>query len=1353
LSIFRKVLTLFALLILHINIEGQIAIIPEKLTIEDGLSQGYVNAILQDREGFLWIGTKDGLNRYDGEKFRVFTSDPFDSLSLSNNYVTSLVEVGDYILVGTQGGLNFYYKPHQKFYKISAAKSIKEEWDNLHVGFSHQDAIGNLWVSEFSGNKAYKIDLPSKLTISKKGVLDSIRISKIPNSNYKLVLKSDENHITFQTTDSLCTKIDIRTNESKQQSVNCIILESHSDLYRTDFSFEKQTIHSNNTLYIEENGQILELDLIGNFNYIYYHKEEKNLWFTDSNNKLFLLQNWTPDQGKPIKKKAVKIAEHVKQLYWDKSGIIWGGTYGLGLIKLSPRQLKTKTYFQGTSIMGMPFLNSKGEVFYLKGFKEDEYPMGFPPFFRKLNRPEIFEYEKDHYYIVARKGNKQELVIFKHNLDEGTEEIKHIKNIFPTGDYGYATFTSHYEKETQTIWIVYRGKLIEIDLQTQEEKIFSFESLHEYSYSCNNFCKTANQHYWIATDKGLIQGIPETSNGKTNYEFVLHQLKKGKDVTLRHNIVSSLLPDPEDDTILWIGTKGGGLHRLDLTNMSFEYLNTKNGLPNDVIYGILHDDKSNLWMSSNKGIIKYNKENKLISNFTSADGLQSDEFNTRAINKTHDGSFLFGGINGLNVFHPDDFKENPFVPSVQITNLEINNHQINNLDSSGILNKSIEYTTDISLPYSKNNVVLEFAALEFSAPQKNKFAYYLDGMEEPWIHQSTENRAQYLGLSPGQYTFKIKAANGDEVWNENHRELHITIVPPWYASMWAYILYALIFGLGIWLILRIRDSRYHLKLQMEHQKNEADRLIELDETKSKLYTNITHEFRTPLSVISGLTSKLKGNQESKEIIKRNSDQLLNLVNQMLDLRKLKSGEIEIKKKQADFIKYFRFLTDSLKGYSKQQDVEIHFLSNDESIIMDFDPEKMARIHSNLLSNAIKFTPAGGHIYIHVSRIQETKGSAEIIQVEVRDTGIGIAEDKLSHIFERFYQVDNSSTRQGEGTGIGLTLVDELIRLMGGSLEVQSKLGAGSTFRFNLDITNEAPFEEIYEKEYFIEPEIPPTPDVNNKKTGSTHINSSENSTLANLLIVEDNKDVVHYLVSCLASSYNLTIASNGEEGIATALELVPDLIISDVMMPIKDGFELCQTLKKDTRTSHIPIVLLTAKASFESKLTGLERGANAYLSKPFNGDELILTLKNQMILQENLHKRFLQNAKKINQDVPKDLAENAALLQHLKIEDSFLLKIRSIIEENLSNSEIGMPQLMRSLSMSRSQIYKKVKALTGVSPSHYIRSIRLHHASVLLKETKLNVSEVAYKVGFSNPSYFSTIFLEEYGHSPSETIK
>jgi signal transduction histidine kinase/DNA-binding response OmpR family regulator len=600
----------------------------------------------------------------------------------------------------------------------------------------------------------------------------------------------------------------------------------------------------------------------------------------------------------------------------------------------------------------------------------------------------------------------------------------------------------------------------------------------------------------------------------------------------------------------------------------------------------------------------------------------------------------------------------------------------------------------------------------------------------------------YRNLPHGTFTLKVKAIGAAQVWSEPF-EYTFTIRPPWWFTWWAYTLYGI-------LITGLLYALYRFLLNQQLQLAETHRLRELDEVKTKLYTNITHEFRTPLTVIQGVTTRIRNEGEkldSKKIIddthivNRNSAQLLTLVNQMLDLRKLESGQLPVRMVQGDVVIYLRYLLESFHSLAEAKDIGLHFLNDERELIMDYDPEKLRHIVSNLLSNAVKFTPEGGEVYLSVEKASAKRTPSALrtedaLLIEVRDTGVGIPPEKIPHIFDRFYQIDDESTRKAEGTGIGLTLTKELVHLLEGEIDVKSEVGRGTTFSVWLPIRRTAPMVEGVPE--VMQPVETAAAGVEQPSAVFEKPVAAGLDELPLVLIIEDNKDVAHYIRSCLEAGYRLETAYNGKEGIDKAIELVPDLIISDVMMPEKDGFEVCDTLKHDERTSHIPVVLLTAKADMESRIAGLRRGADAYLAKPFNREELKVRLEQLIELRRALQKRYagLQ---------PLELSDE----EH-QLEDEFLLKVRGIIEEHLSDASFDLPRLCRAVGMSRSQIFRKLKALTGQSTTQVIRSYRLHRARDMLKKSDLNVSEVAYEVGFTNPAYFTRTFKEEFGVAPSE---
>ncbi|NNF32835.1 MAG: response regulator, partial [Saprospiraceae bacterium] len=588
--------------------------------------------------------------------------------------------------------------------------------------------------------------------------------------------------------------------------------------------------------------------------------------------------------------------------------------------------------------------------------------------------------------------------------------------------------------------------------------------------------------------------------------------------------------------------------------------------------------------------------------------------------------------------------------------------------------------------------------------------------------------ARYTNLDPGEYSFMVTACSSDGIWNEEGAIFSFSIASPWWKRWWAYSLYGIL-GLGFLYSI----NRFQLNRRLE--KAETIRLKELDNTKNRLFTNISHEFRTPLTVISGMTSHIKESpekwlDEGTTIIDRNCARLLDLVNQMLDLSKLESGKLGLQLVQADIIPFVKYLCESFNSLTEESEIKLTIYPEIEELYMDFDPQKLSTIVINLLSNAIKFTMPGGKIIVHLNSMEKNGG--ELFLIKVKDNGTGISADELDNIFNRFHQVDNSSTRVGEGTGIGLALTKELTELMGGSIDVKSLLGKGSEFIVHFPISRNEPITN----DLIIPHQTP------KKHSYIPPVEWAEKADLPLALIIEDNEDVAKYLKACLDEKYSLIYSRNGIDGIKVAFERIPDIIISDVMMPGKDGYEVCSTLKNDERTDHIPIILLTAKASLQDKISGISHGADAYLIKPFHKAELFTRLEQLMLLREKMMKKIHQDSYSL---LLKKQVEGA--------EAKFLKKAIDLIHAHISDHSFGSVQLAHKLHFSESQVYRKLKAITGKSTAVFIRSVRLQKAKELILNGDDTISSIAYNVGFNDPSWFSRAFKEEFGYTPSELHK
>ncbi|MCB9339388.1 MAG: response regulator [Lewinellaceae bacterium] len=869
-----------------------------------------------------------------------------------------------------------------------------------------------------------------------------------------------------------------------------------------------------------------------------------------------------------------------------------------------------------------------------------------------------------------------------------------------------------------------------------------------------------NGNIWIA----LIGVVGET---------VLQKLDPRTGLFTNYQGFKSTIWEIEEDAtgMLWLGTILQGLVKFDpVSGTIIKQYRQGDGLANSSVQDIEIDKENNLWLRTEFGLSKFYPKTETFENFTVEDGLLTNRANgTQLAFQTADGNIFLAtptqtSESDLIFFSPNAVKDNPYPPKLAFTNFKLFNKNLG-IGGDSPLKQHISRTDKIRLAYEQNDFTIAFAALHFNRPNENEYAYKLEPIDKGWRNIGTQNNVTLRGLDPGNYVFSVKAANYDGVWNEEGISLKIKVLSPWYRTWWAFLLYALAFGTLLFFL-----RRYQINRLLERANNE--RIKELDALKTKLYTNITHEFRTPLTVIMGMADQLDEEagqpaanlpekvKERCRFILRNAGNLLRLVNQMLDLSKLDSGKLNIKWEHGDVVIFLQYLSESFLSFAETKNIKLTFYPEIKYLEMDYDREKMQHIVSNLLTNAIKYTPKGGKIVFHVSTLKPNgvsvealipEGVEEFLQIKVSDSGVGIPARHLPHIFDRFYQVDDSKAAQAGGTGIGLTLTKELVELMGGNISVTSDEGRGSQFTVQLPIekrpaSQPAGAENLKPALQYFDPAVPAE-----LMGGETKFVDDADHPL--LLIIEDNPDVATYIRTCLENQYTVLWSENGQLGIEKAIEAVPDIIISDVMMPEKDGYEVTQFLKNDERTSHIPIILLTAKADTESRITGLERGADAYLAKPFDKKELLVRVEKLIELRRILQARY--NGNEAFSFSPSMEVEKTGLPEDktIEIESAFLKKINAVLEQHLSDAEFEVPDLCKAVQLSQSQLYRKIKALTDRSTSSYIRVYRLHKGRELLQTTDLNISEVAYQVGFTDPAYFSRTFSEEFGVAPNELRK
>jgi signal transduction histidine kinase/DNA-binding response OmpR family regulator len=800
---------------------------------------------------------------------------------------------------------------------------------------------------------------------------------------------------------------------------------------------------------------------------------------------------------------------------------------------------------------------------------------------------------------------------------------------------------------------------------------------------------------------------------------------------------------------IWVGTREG-LNLFDEKTKQFQIFTMSDGLPDNTILNILEDNHQTLWISTPNGL--YNaipKQGKAglvfsINSYDETNNLQNREFNDNAALKTRAGELIFGGPSGFNIINPDKILQPVYRPKIVFTGLQILSKSVvpgELINNRVLLQQSLLRLQSIGLKYKENVFSIEFASLDFGHNIQDKYAYMLEGFNSDWQYADGNlRRATYTNLGPGHYTFKVKVLSREGVWSDE-KTLQINIEPPFWRTTTAYIIYALIFA-GLFLLARrITLDRIHMLYEVQHQRSEAERAHALEQLKTKFFTNVSHEFRTPLTLVITPLDKIikqatdEDQKRQLNLVQRNAKRVLSLVNQLLDFRKMEVQEMKLHPAIGDIVAFSKDISDSFMDIAEKKNIRFSFSSEIDSLEIFFDRDKIEKILFNLLSNAFKYTHDNGTVSIHLGYNPPASNEDEgTLAIEVKDTGIGIPAGMKEKIFERFFQTDVPQSMVNQGTGIGLSITKEFVRLHNGIITVKSEPEQGTCFTFLL------PAKKIYDTE--ADSAISPVTAVEEEEVEQIIPGETQKSgRKKTILVVEDNEDIRFYLKDNLKGMYKVEEATNGKEGWEKIKQLNPDLVVSDIMMPLMNGVELARKIKTGTLTAHIPVILLTAMGSEEKQLEGLKVGVNDYITKPFTFEILASRIKNLLSQQELLQKRF-QNQIEVN---PSEVTITP-------VDEKFLKQALEVVEKYMDNPDFSVEDFSREMCMSRKALYNKILSLTGKAPLEFIRSIRIKRAAQLLEKSGMTIAEIAYDVGFNNPKYFAKYFKEEFKVLPSQYI-
>ncbi len=1314
-----KIFFFLCILVIPVNAQDVLHYYFRTLDIRNGLSQNTVNAILQDRQGFMWFGTKDGLNRFDGLSFRVFKR---EETKLGNNIITALHEdrKGN-IWVGTDAGVYIFNPLQEKFSafdKISnTGRSIKRA-----VTLITSDEEGNIWISsDYDGLFCYNTkDAKLFSYLHKPGTANVTRFWFEGKSCW-VALYADNLYYT-----------DKRFKSSLRPFIN----SEGKDIFKNDI-INTQVDGPHNCIYIGSFNGLTEVNLttrrtrrlLNAYVRSLQFKSDGELWAgTESGLYIYDLgKDKITHLSVPYQDNAYSLSDNaIYSLYRDKEEGMWIGSY-FGGINYYPKQW---TYFEkfyprddiknfGRRVR--EFCDSNDGTVWIG--TEDSGLFHFDPV---SGRIEPFEHPSIYKNIhgLCLDGNDLWVGTFSGGLNRInliTRQVKHY-------DKGEASNTMN-ASDAFSICKTTAGELL----------IGTTSGLLRYNRSTDDFTRIPQLNnvfvYKILEDFDGNLWLATYSNGVFRYDVTSKQWtnfisRKNDPESLPYNKVISIFEDSHKR--LWFMTQGAGFCRFEPKTQKFICYDMSKGFPSNIIYKMVEDDRGKLWITTSNGLVCFNPETGDKHVYTTANGLLSNQFNYQSGYRDKKGHLYFGSINGFIVFNPETFVENTFIPPVVITDFYLFNKRLSIGSKDSPLQRSITYSDEIELAADQNSFSFHVAALSYQAPEMNKLTYKLEGFDREWYNVDKSALISYSNLPYGTYTFHLRGSNSDGKWNNTERILKIHIRPPFYLSPFAYAIYAIIILFSIACIIYYfrRKALQRHRQAMEVFEREKER--ELYTAKIDFFTNVAHEIRTPLTLIkSPLENVLsfkyvaKEIRDDLEIMDLNTNRLLDLVNQLLDFRKTETEGFQLNFVECNVSDILRKTYMRFTPLTRQRGLEIT-LNCPDDIKASVDKEGLTKIISNLLTNAFKYADT----YVKVDLLQDDSS----LRLSVRNDGELIPSDMREEVFKPFVQYKGGTRRSVSGTGIGLALARSLAELHEGSLYMDSSMEC-NCFILDLPTKHKHTIEIVEGDNELLQSEAIIDTEKFDGEGGYENIDKPRYT----LLIIEDNPEMLSFVAKQLASDYALLTACNGIEALHVLKEHTVNLIISDIVMPEMDGLELCDHLKSELDYSHIPIILLTAKTTLQSKIEGLKSGADAYIEKPFSVEYLKVCVSNLLNNREKLRMSFVHS--------PFVQTNTMAMT---KADENFLKNLKEIIVDNMPNPDFSLDDMASSLNMSRSSLNRKIKGVLDMTPNDYIRLERLKRAAQLLKEGECKINEICYMVGFNTPSYFTKCFLKQFGSLPKD---
>jgi signal transduction histidine kinase/ligand-binding sensor domain-containing protein/DNA-binding response OmpR family regulator len=1281
----------------------------------------------------MWFGTKDGLNRFDGYNYKAYRYEPGQASSLGSNFIHKITAADNtHLWLATDQGVYIFDQEKEEFtffkqsgddvvYDIHRAKNgvmwiatrdkglfkyteasdrvenysttTKSRLSSNQIRKVIEDADGNIWIASFGGGLDILNPATRQITHQYAGA-GSI------SSNAILELYKDlSGNIWIGTLAGGLTKWD-----------------------RASKSFATYTKAGGNSI----NDNTVRSIFQPSPDKIYFGTE-KGLNILNLSTGKFTA--YTVRNNDPL-----SISDNaIYTIYQDREGGTWLGTYFGGVSYFRAKGSNFELYYpngDATSLSGnavSAFLEDKpgyywvatedGGLNYFNSFAKTFKHFPFSSNQQNLSYHNIHSLHKDkagNIWIGTFTGG---LNVYNPN----TGEVKVYKySASNPRSLSNNSIYSIYEDKSGRTWV---GTVFGLNLYDPQTD--SFIRIKEQGLSTNCIYAIDEDDYgnlWFATYEGGLVGKEKSTGSWVQYS------QSNKRNSISSDKVISMLDDHSGN--LWLGTDGGGLNLFNIQTRTFKYVGSKEGITSSVIYGLQKDKSGNIWLSSNNGLYKYNPQSQKVNHYTQWDNLQSKQFNYNASYKASDGKFFFGGVKGFNAFYPDSAKNLNYPHKVSITNLQLFNKDIGIGEEESPLDRMINYADEITLSHSQSVISFDYAALSYIAPRKIQYAYKMEGFDKNWNFVGDQRKATYTNLPAGTYTFKLKSTDNDGNWIDAETALKVKVLPPFYRTNWAYLLYILVFA-GIFVLARryvIREARRRNQVNLERLKNVEEQ--EFYKQKIDFFTSMAHEIRTPLSLIIAplerLLSSGKLQPEIKEqlnVMGENSDRLQTLVTQLLDFRRIESDIYEIHKENIEIVALVQSIFTRFYPVAQQKGMKFSIETKISHLNAEADPEALTKILSNLLINAFKFTRT--KVKVKVLEPKKSASGQSFFSISVEDDGIGIPKEQVDNIFKKFFKVTAGQYDYSNlgGTGIGLALAKSLAEKHNGDLFVESQEGTKTVF------TVKIPYADVVSEDVELLVTAMPV-DTSDVDDDSKPV----------IMVAEDDRSMISFILKSLQiDGYKTIGARNGAQALKLLDEHHIDLIISDVMMPHTDGLELCKKVKQDINFSHIPFILLTAKANSEAEIEGFENGADAYIVKPFKWKHVSAVIKNLLGSRAILKEKFSQQP----------LAEAKGLTTNTR-DSKFIQKIISIIEERITDPQLSVEELSREMAMSRSSLHKKLKSMTGSVPNEFIRLVRLKHAAKLLLLQEYNVSEVGFMVGFNSHSYFSKCFFQQFNQTPTE---